>query len=61
MVVIREEFPSDILAILCPNDEAIGQSTEASIVHRLRISYDSLLSMVAVEEGRVVGTFSSAP
>lgn len=61
MVVIREEIPSDIPAIRCPNEEAFGQSTEPSIVDRLRTSCDSLLSLVAVEEGRVVGTFSSAP
>ena len=52
---IRTEQPADILAIREVVTAAFGQPLEADLVDRLRADGDSVISLVAEEEGRVVG------
>jgi len=61
MIGIREEMTSDIPGIRRLNEEAFGQPAEPNIVDGLRSSCDRLLSMVAVEDGRVVGHILFSP
>jgi putative acetyltransferase len=61
LVLIREEMEADRPAIRRLNEEAFGQSTEATIVDRLRSSCDPLLSLVAVLDERVVGHILFSP
>ena len=55
MVTIRKEQQKDIKAIRDVNELAFGQAEEAEIVDALRDVYDSLLSLVAVEDEKIVG------
>ncbi len=52
---IRDEEPADRAAIREVVTAAFGQPLEADLVDRLRAEGDSVLSLVAMEEGRVVG------
>ncbi|MGC9515401.1 GNAT family N-acetyltransferase [Methanocrinis sp.] len=61
MIIIREERPEDIEAIRRVNNEAFGQPAEAEVVDKLREACDSLLSLVAVEGGEVVGHILFSP
>ena len=53
--MIREEHPDDIKDIRQIHRQAFGQDMEADIVDTLRINCKDLLSLVAVEEGRLIG------
>ena len=55
MVEIHEEQPSDVAAIREVNKRAFGQDQEANIVDALRSNNAALLSLVATQNGRVVG------
>lgn len=55
MIEIRDESPRDWRAIYCVVSSAFGQSAEAELVERLREAGDSVISLVADEEGQVVG------
>jgi len=61
MIVVREEIASDVPAIRRLNEEAFGQSAEGHIVDKLRISCDRLLSLVAVQDERIVGHILFSP
>jgi len=61
MIVVREEKPDDIAAIRKVNEEAFGQPAEANIVDKLRENSSDLLSLVAVQEGQVVGHILFSP
>lgn len=61
MVEIREEQPEDVAAIRVVNEEAFGQPAEARIVDKLRGACEGLLSLVAVDEGTVVGHVLFSP
>ncbi len=61
MIVVREERPDDIAAIRKVNEEAFGQPAEADIVDKLRERCSDLLSLVAVQEGQVVGHILFSP
>jgi putative acetyltransferase len=61
MVEIREEQAADAPAIRSVNEEALGQTQEASIVDKLHQSSGGLLSLVAVIEGRLVGHILFSP
>ena len=60
-VEIREELPGDIAAIREVNRRAFGQDQEANIVDALRSNRASLLSLVAMLNGRVVGHIMYSP
>ena len=55
MASVRAEIPEDILEIRRVNELAFGTPAEADLVEMLRAAGKVLLSLVAVEENRVVG------
>lgn len=61
MVQTRRERPEDVPAIRIVNEKAFGQAQEADVVDRLRQRSDELLSLVAVDEGRLVGHILFSP
>jgi putative acetyltransferase len=61
VVVVREEMASDVPAVRHLNEEAFGQSVEANIVDKLRVSCDRLVSLVAVRDDRIVGHILFSP
>jgi putative acetyltransferase len=62
MIRIRKEQPGDFELIREVNELAFGQAEEADIVDALREAYDSLLSLVAIKDEKIVGhiLFSTA-
>ena len=52
---IRDEEPADIPAIRAVVQAAFARDAEADLVERLRADGDSIISLVAVEDGRIVG------
>lgn len=61
MIQIRKEQREDIDAIRFVNEKAFDRPQEANIIDRLRQSCSSLLSLVAVLEGRVIGHILFSP
>jgi putative acetyltransferase len=61
MSVIREEGPQDASAIRAVNEQAFGQPAEADLVDALRRSCADRLSLVAEENGVVVGHILFTP
>lgn len=55
MILIRPEGPSDIAPIRDINEKAFGRPAEASLVDRLRDAGRLVLSLVAHDDGEVVG------
>lgn len=60
-MTIREEQPEDISAIRHLNLEAFGQDAEADLVDKLRANGKATLSLVAEENGQVVGHILFSP
>jgi putative acetyltransferase len=61
MIQIREEQPQDIEAIREVCDQAFGQLQESDLVDSLRRNCKDLLSLVAVDQSRVVGHIFFSP
>ncbi len=61
MVEIRRERAEDIVDIREVNERAFGQPQEADIVDKLRDNCEGLLSLVAMEEGKIVGHILFSP
>ena len=61
MSVIRREQQQDIPEIRQVNRLAFGQEQEASIVDKLRENCNSVLSLVALTNGKVVGHILFSP
>ncbi len=61
MSIIRREQPQDIPEIRQVNIRAFGQEQEASIVDKLRKNCNSVLSLVALTDGKVVGHILFSP
>jgi putative acetyltransferase len=59
--MIREERPDDVAAIRDVNRRAFEQDQEANIVDALRSNGGALLSLVATQNGRVVGHLMYSP
>jgi putative acetyltransferase len=59
--VVRDEIPADIVTIRDINLRAFGQPTEADLVDALRVSCKEVVSLVAVEDRRVVGHILFTP
>lgn len=55
MIDIRDEGPADRRAVYQVVSSAFGQSAEADLVAALQQAGDSIISLVAEEEGRIVG------
>jgi len=54
-MLIRDEEPGELPAIRGVVEAAFGQRQEADLVDRLRADGDGVLSLVAVDGGKVVG------
>ena len=54
-MIVRFETPDDIAAIRIVEEIAFGQPAEAQLVDDLRAAGDSVFSLVALDDGIVVG------
>jgi putative acetyltransferase len=54
-LIVRSETPEDIAAIRTVQEVAFGQPAEAQLVDDLRTAGDAIFSLVAVDDGTVVG------
>jgi putative acetyltransferase len=61
MIKIRHEQSQDLDAVRTLNHEAFGEATEASIVDAIRAVCPDSISLVAVDEGRIVGHIFFSP
>ena len=61
MIEIRPEEPGDIEAIRDVNRRAFGQEQEGRIVDALRANGGAVLSLVATQQGQVVGHVMYSP
>ena len=61
MITIRTEQPDDIPSLHAINEVAFGQPAEADIVDSLRAACPDVVSLVAVEENRIVGHIFFSP
>ena len=55
MTTVRSEAPADYAAIRAVNEAAFGGPAEADLVERLRADGDLILSLVADNDGDIVG------
>lgn len=55
MITIRKEKPGDIAAIRSVNERAFYQDDEANIVEKLRKRGALTISLVAVEDDKIMG------
>src|SRR4030095_6758493 len=61
MLTIRAETPEDIPAIHHINTAAFGQANEADLVDALRWHNALTISLIAVQDGRLVGHIAFSP
>jgi putative acetyltransferase len=61
MTTIRNELPTDIPQVRRVNELAFGQPAEADVVDRLRQTCADALSLVAEDDGTVVGHILFTP
>ena len=61
MIIIREELPDDIGAIHALNEQVFGQPNEAELVDALRENAALTISLVAVQDGWLVGHIGFSP
>lgn len=61
MITIRAELTEDRTAVRRVNEGAFGRTTEADLVDALRAAAAPLLSLVAEEDGEVVGHLLFSP
>ena len=54
-MIVRSEAPDDVAAIRAVEEVAFGQPAEAQLVDDLRAAGNSVFSLVAVDDGTVVG------
>lgn len=60
-MTIRPEKPEDIPAIRIVNERAFSSAAEANLVDALRLNGKATISLVAGDEGRVVGHILFSP
>ena len=61
MITIRHEKPDDIPHIRHVNEQAFGRPAEANLVEALRVRGKAAVSLVAVQDGQVVGHILFSP
>ena len=61
MPIIRPETPEDIDSIRHVNEQAFGQENEAELIEKLRNHGVLAISLVAVQDGEVVGHIAFSP
>jgi putative acetyltransferase len=60
-MIVRSEEPEDIAAIRIVNERAFGNAAEADLVDALRRNGKATISLVAEDDGRVVGHILFSP
>jgi len=61
VIEIRKETPDDFPAVGYVNEQAFGGDVEARLVEMLRAANKAVVSLVAVDQGRVVGHILFSP
>ncbi len=61
MITVQTEKADDISAVRRVNELAFGRADEAALVDRLRLATQPQISLVAVENGQVVGHIFFSP
>ena len=61
MITIRAEKPKDISSIRYINEQAFGRNVEADLIEKLRKRAKLAISLVAVENDKVVGHITFSP
>lgn len=61
MLTIRQEQPDDIAVVHALNETAFGQPAEATIVDAIRAACPDAVSLVAVDDGQIVGHIFFSP
>ncbi|MBN1808711.1 MAG: N-acetyltransferase [Planctomycetes bacterium] len=61
MITIRPEQPDDIADVRAINEAAFGEPAEATIVDSLRNACPDAVSLVAVEDGKILGHIFFSP
>ena len=61
MILIRAERPEDVPGIFIVNERAFGRREEGEIVDRLRESDSEFISLVAEEQGAILGAILFTP
>jgi putative acetyltransferase len=60
-LTVRPEKPEDVPAIRIVNERAFGRAAEADLVDALRRNGKAILSLVAEDDGRIVGHILFSP
>src|SRR5215468_4995121 len=60
-MIVRSEKPEDIPAIRVVNERAFGGAAEADLVDALRRNGKTAISLVAEDDGRVIGHILFSP
>jgi len=60
-MIIRPEKPEDVPAIRIVNERAFGGAAEADLVDALRLNGKATISLVAEDDGRVIGHILFSP
>ncbi|MCI0691175.1 N-acetyltransferase [candidate division KSB1 bacterium] len=61
MVTIRPEQPKDLAGVRHVNERAFGRPNEADLVDALRAHSKAMLSLVAVQDNKIVGHILFSP
>ena len=61
MPIIRPETPEDIDSIRYVNEQAFGQENESKLIEKLRNHGVLTISLVAVQDGEIVGHIAFSP
>ncbi|MCI0454304.1 MAG: N-acetyltransferase [Candidatus Dadabacteria bacterium] len=61
MVIVRQEKPEDAVSVGCVNEQAFGRLSEGDLVDKLRRRGKITLSLVAVEDDRIIGHILFSP
>jgi putative acetyltransferase len=61
MVTVRREVPADMPGVRMLNEMAFGQRREADLVDTIRSKQRDLLSLVAEDDGKIVGHILFSP
>lgn len=61
MITIQQERPEDIVMVRAVNEAAFGRPAEAEVVDLIRAACPDAVSLVAVDDGQVVGHVLFSP
>jgi putative acetyltransferase len=61
MVIVRDERPADIAAVRNINERAFGRLAEGTVVDLLREACPHAVSLVAAEDGKILGHILFSP